>query len=302
MKPGDLKPILFIAGPTASGKSASALQVAEALDGEIINADAMQIYRDLRVLTARPSDDDLLKTPHHLYGTMEGKEQCSAGIWARAASEIIIDVQARSKIPIVAGGTGLYYKALEEGLSPIPDVPEEIRAEGQALFAQIGPDAFWHLVISFDPAMERLATNDRQRLIRAWEVYEMTGMPLSQYQALPREPLVSGEIKKCLIAPPREHLYRNCDQRFDAMLENGAVDEVETLLASELDPSLPLMKSLGVPELASYLAGEITLDAASERAKRNTRRFAKRQMTWFKGQAGDWPRIDDAQEAVAFFT
>ncbi|MCI5046044.1 MAG: tRNA (adenosine(37)-N6)-dimethylallyltransferase MiaA [Aquisalinus sp.] len=293
-------PVILIAGPTASGKSSAALSLAEEIGGEIINADAMQVYRDLRVLTARPSEEDTELVPHHLYGTMDGAQKCSAGIWARQAARIIEQVRRKERYPIVTGGTGLYLKALVEGLSPIPEVSDTIREEAQGLYEKLGPDGFRERVIEADPPMAWLPATDRQRLVRAWEVYTATGTPLSELQALPRQPLIEGPVIPCLIAPEREQLYQRCDERFDMMLTSGALEEVQALLARQLSPDLPIMKSLGVPELAQYIAGEIDMEAAAELARRNTRRFAKRQMTWFNGQAGEWPRFATAKEAVAF--
>ena len=300
MEENHLTPAILIAGPTASGKSAAALQVAEAVDGEIINADAMQVYQDLRVLTARPAQDEMRRVPHHLYGKMDGAEKCSAGVWARQAAAIIEEVRVRGRYPVIVGGTGLYFKALDEGLSPIPDVPASVREAAQELYDDIGPEAFRQKVIAVDPLMARLPAADRQRLVRAWEVFAHTALPLSEFQALPKRPLIEGPILKAIINPPRETLYAHCDTRFDHMIAAGAVREVEALLARQLPASLPVMKSLGVPELASYLAGDADLEGATELAKRHTRRFAKRQMTWFNGQTADWPRFADAKEAVAF--
>ncbi len=293
-------PVILIAGPTASGKSAAALELAKIVGGEIINADAMQVYRELRILTARPSEEDTVLVPHHLYGSMDGADKCSAGIWARQAAQIIEQVRRKERYPIVTGGTGLYLKALVEGLSPIPELADDVRQEAQSLYDKLGPDEFRERVIEADPAMAWLPATDRQRLVRAWEVYTSTGTPLSELQALPRQPLIDGPVIPCLIAPEREQLYQRCDERFDMMLTSGALEEVRTLLALQLNSNLPIMKSLGVPELAQYIAGEIDMAAAAELARRNTRRFAKRQTTWFKGQAGEWPRFATAKEAVAF--
>ncbi len=286
----------FIAGPTASGKSAAAIEIAQKVRGEIINADAMQIYADLDVLTARPSAEELAAAPHHLYGSLDGQERCSAGRWARMACQKIHEVIERDAVPIIVGGTGLYFKALLDGLSPVPEVPLEIREQGGALYDEIGGDAFREKILQIDPAMGWLPPSDRQRLIRAWEVFEYAGKTLSSFQALPRQPLVTGNITKYVISPPRDILYQKCDRRFDLMLELGALQEVEALLAKKLDPMLPVMKSLGVPELAQLLRHELSEEEAIELAKRNTRRFAKRQLTWFRGQAGDWPRVESGAE------
>ena len=286
---------MLIAGPTASGKSAAALALADRLDGEIVNADAMQVYRDLRVLTARPSDEEEARAPHHLYGTLDGAARCSAGRWARMAADAVAEIRARGKVPIVTGGTGLYFKALTDGLSPIPDVAEEIRAHGNAVFDELGAEAFRAEVLSRDPAMSHLEANDRQRLIRAWEVPEATGTPLSVWQRRPRVTLVEGAFVPAVLTPPRETLYARCDGRLETMIEQGALDEVSALLARDLDASLPIMKSLGVPELAAHLYGSVSLEEAISQAQMNTRRFAKRQMTWFRGQTPDWPQHESAE-------
>lgn len=291
----------FIAGPTASGKSAAALNVAEALGGEIVNADAMQVYADLNVLTARPPAEDLARAPHHLYGVLDGDERCSAGRWARMAAAVIADIQGRGRLPVIVGGTGLYFRALAEGLSPVPEAPLEVRAAAKERLAHLGREAFYAEVIAQDPEMARLHINDTQRLLRAWEVYEVAGAPLSAYQSMPPEPLLTGAIFKIVLEPHRDALYANCNKRFDAMLENGALEEVRALAARELEGDKPVMKSLGAPELMAVLKGERTLEAAAAAAKMATRRFAKRQMTWFRGQAGDWARAsasDAAADAV----
>ncbi|GGD01365.1 tRNA (adenosine(37)-N6)-dimethylallyltransferase MiaA [Aquisalinus flavus] len=290
--------IVLIAGPTASGKSAAALRLADALDGEIVNADAMQVYRDLRTLTARPDEAEEAQAPHHLYGVLDGAERCSAGRWARLAARVIDEIRGRGRVPIVVGGTGLYFKALTEGLSPMPDVPEDIRGQGNRLFDAVGAAAFRQAVLSRDPGMAHLEENDRQRLIRAWEVHEATGTPLSAWQGQPREAVVSGEFRPAVLQPPRDALYARCDQRLEQMLQRDALNEVRALLARKLDPSLPVMKSLGVPEFAAHLAGELPLDEALALAQQNTRRFAKRQMTWFRGQEPGWPVFETADDLV----
>ena len=292
---------MLIAGPTASGKSAAALEIARALDGEIVNADAIQVYRDLRILTARPDEEEEAQVPHLLYGVLDGSERCSAGRWARMAAEVIGEIRGRGRVPIVVGGTGLYFKALTDGLSPMPEVPEEVREQGNRLFDGVGAAAFRQEVLSRDPGMTHLEENDRQRLIRAWEVYEATGTPLSDWQKQPREAVVSGEFRPAVLQPPRAALYARCDSRLETMLERDTLKEVRDLLARKLDPSLPVMKSLGVPEFAAHLAGELPLDEALALAQQNTRRFAKRQMTWFRGQAPDWPVFETPEELVSHF-
>lgn len=294
--------IIFIAGPTASGKSAAALGAAKTCGGEIVNADAMQVYRDLRIVTARPSPEEAALVPHRLYGVLDGGEACSAGRWARMAADCINEIRAAGKTAIVTGGTGLYFKALEEGLSPIPETPPAVREKAIARRGAIGPEAFRAEVIARDRVMAHLPEGDAQRLLRAWEVFEATGKPLSYFQNLPRAPLIDGPVDKAVILPAREALYANCDRRAGDMLAAGAIDEVRHLLARKFDGALPVMKALGVPELAAYLGGEATRGEALARLQQNTRRFAKRQTTWFRHQAADWPVYESAEAAVAGLT
>ncbi len=280
------RPVVFVGGPTASGKSGLALDLAEALDGVVINADSMQVYRDLSVVTARPGPDDLARAPHRLYGVIDGAERCSAARWREMAIAEIAAAHRDARLPVVTGGTGFYFRALTDGLSDIPDVPEAVKAEALAMHAELGGAAFHAALAERDPVMAaRLSPGDSQRLVRAWEVLEATGRSLADWQAEP----VSGpppalRFLTLVLMPPREPLYAACDRRFVAMMEGGAVDEVRALLARRLDPGLPVMKVLGVPEIARFLAGEIDRDAAIAQAQQATRRYAKRQMTWFRNQ------------------
>lgn len=291
------KRAIFIAGPTASGKSALAMELAQKTGGEIINADAMQVYADLRVLTARPTVEEVARVPHHLYGVMDGAERCSAGRWAAMAAASIADVLTREHVPILTGGTGLYFKVLEEGLSPIPDIPDDVRARALRRFEELGRDAFRAEVVVRDPAMERLPAGDRQRLLRAWEVFEATGKALSWYQRQPRVPLIALEPVRLIVEPPRETLYHRCDKRAATMLDGGAIAEVEALLARGLDSDLPVMKALGVTELSTLIRGEVDEAKALGALQQATRRFAKRQLTWFRNQTPDWHRLADAADA-----
>ena len=291
--------LIFIAGPTASGKSAAALALAERYNGEIINADAMQVYDGLRVITARPDEADLARAPHHLYGVLAPDEACSAGRWGAMAADAIKEVCGRGATAILVGGTGLYFKALEEGLSPIPDVPADIRAAAKARREELGPDAFREEILSVDPDMGHLPAGDAQRLIRAWEVYEAHGAPLSHFQSLPRTPLIDIAPQKAVILPERAMLYERCDLRARAMMERGGVEEVKALLARGLDPAVPVMKTLGVREIASLLSGDASAEEALAALQQNTRRFAKRQMTWLRNQTPDWPRYSSADDLTA---
>lgn len=281
---------ILIAGPTASGKSSAALALSAATGAEIVNADSMQVYRDLCIVTARPSQADERAAPHHLYGTVDGAATWSAGRWARSAAEVIAQIHARARDAIIVGGTGFYFRALEEGLSPIPETPPAIRQQAAARRAALGPAAFREETLARDPAMAHLPESDAQRLSRAWEVFEATGKPLSAFQNEPREPLIDGDIARVVIDPPRDALYAKCDRRAATMIETGAVDEVETLLSRRLDPLLPVMRALGVAEISAYLTGDTPLAEATETLQQNTRRFAKRQLTWFRNQTADWPR------------
>ena len=279
-------PLLVITGPTASGKTGLALAVAEKFGGTIINSDSMQVYRELRVLTARPSAAEETRAPHKLYGILPATERYSAGRWREMAVQEIEAVWRAKRLPIVVGGTGLYIKALLSGLSELPGVPEDIRSAARATYCAIGAGALHARLASVDPeAAARLPETDTQRILRAYEIYLATGKSLSDWhrEASVTEPL-SADVQTVLLEPPREDLYARCNDRFDRMMARGALDEVAALVARVLDPSLPAMKALGVPELAAYLAGTMTRKAAEEKAKQATRNFAKRQMTWFRNQ------------------
>jgi len=297
--PGGNRQVIVVAGPTASGKSALALALAERLDGVVINADSMQVYRGLRVLTARPSPADEARVPHRLYGIIDPAERCSAGRWRDLAMAEIAAAHAAGRRAIVTGGTGFYIEALTRGLSPIPDPPPEILAEAEALCSQMGAPAFADELASHDPgAAARIGARDRQRLIRAWAVHQATGKPLSHWQELPPEPAPFPHTALYL-NPPRAVLYERCNRRLEAMLAEGALEEVEALLARDLDPQLPAMKALGVPDLAAYLRGTMSLEGALAAAQQATRRFAKRQLTWFRHRLPEALRID-AQFSESF--
>ncbi|MSP67601.1 MAG: tRNA (adenosine(37)-N6)-dimethylallyltransferase MiaA [Alphaproteobacteria bacterium] len=278
-------PLLLIAGPTASGKSGLALTLAERLRGTVINADSMQVYRELRVLTARPSTADLERAPHALYGVQSVAEPSSAGRWRGLAVAAIAAARAGMRVPIVVGGTGLYLRALMGGLAPVPVVPAAIRAAARAHIAELGAAAFHAALVARDPTAAALRASDRQRVVRAWEVLEATGRPLSAWQAdpstqaAPPPPHVS-----VLLLPPRAQVYAACAARFDAMLAAGALEEARQIAALGRDPALPAMRALGLRPLLAHLAGALTLDEAIARAKTETRQYAKRQYTWFRHQ------------------
>ncbi len=285
--------IWLIAGPTASGKSALALRLARQVGGEIVNADALQLYRDLRVLTARPSAEEEGQAPHHLFGRVDAAEGWSVGRWLRAALAAIGDIHARGRPAVLVGGTGLYFRALTHGLAEAPDVPAAIRAAAAAEFEAMGEAAFRQRLRAADPAAEaRINPADRQRLTRAWEVFAASGRALSDWQAATAPAIAPGSWAGLALDPPREALFARCDARLEAMVRGGALDEVAALAARGLAPDLPAMKAVGYRELAAVLAGEVPLSAGLQNAQRETRRYAKRQATWLRGQMADWPRID----------
>jgi tRNA dimethylallyltransferase len=287
--------IWLIGGPTASGKTAISLRLAREIDGEIINADSIQLYRDLEILSARPAPDELGQAPHHLFGVADAAEAWSVGRWQRAALPIIAEVRNRGKSPILVGGTGLYFRSLTHGLAEIPASTVETRAAVAADFETLGEAAFRDRLAQVDPtAAARIALGDRQRLARAWEVYLTAGQSLSALQTQTTAPFNAGDWRGVAIDPPREALYARCDARLAAMVEAGAADEVTALMARGLDPDLPVMKALGLAEIAAWQAGEMSLDAALAAAQQATRRYAKRQATWFRNQTPDWPRITAA--------
>jgi tRNA dimethylallyltransferase len=286
--------IWLIAGPTASGKSALALRLADALGAEILNADSMQLYADLRLLTARPSHAEEARAPHHLFGTVDAADGWSVGRWLRAATEVLDEIAARGRPAIVVGGTGLYFNALTRGLADVPEIPPKVRHEAEADFDAMGDDAFRARLATHDPAAaDRIAPGDRQRLSRAWEVFAATGRPLSDWQRSGAPPLAAGAWQAVALEPPREALYARCDARLAAMVEAGALREVRALAARALDPALPVMKAVGVREFAAHLRGETTLAEALAGAQQQTRNYAKRQTTWMRGQMADWPRLDE---------
>lgn len=278
--------VVIVTGPTAGGKSGMALELAERLGGWIINADSMQVYRDLRVLTARPDATEEARVPHRLFGVLGAEERCSVGRWLDMAVAEITAARAAGRLPILVGGTGMYLKALTEGLAPVPDVPTTVTAEATALYDTLGGIAFAEALAKHDPgAAEALPPGDRQRLIRAYAVVQATGRPLADWQnEAPIGPALDARFTTVLVLPPRDALYAACDARFTAMLDEGAMDEVRALLARELDPSLPAMRAVGVRELGAVIRGEMTLDQAADKARQATRNYAKRQLTWFRHQ------------------
>jgi tRNA dimethylallyltransferase len=279
-----LPPIVLIAGPTASGKSALAIELARHFGGVIINADALQMYRDLRILSAQPNSAALDAAPHRLYGVFDAAERGSVARWLELARAEISVAHTSGRLPIVVGGTGLYLRALQGGLARVPPVAAEVRAAAKRLYDELGGVAFRERLRALDPiGAAGLPANDRQRLLRAFEVVRGTGRPLHEWQ-MATESALPYRFVVALLMPPRQLLYAACDTRFLAMIEGGGLIEAAALAARHLDPDLPAMKAVGVPELLRHLRGEIALDAAIAEAQRATRRYAKRQMTWFRHQ------------------
>ncbi len=276
---------LIVAGPTASGKSALALGLAERLGGVVINADAMQCYRELRILTARPTGAEEARVPHRLYGVRPAAEPGHAAWWRAAALAEMAAARASGRLPILCGGTGMYFAALQQGISAIPEVPAAVRAEARALLAERGAAGLHAALAAVDPADAAvLRPSDSQRLARAWEVWRATGRPLAAWQAEPGTP-APWRFAAVVLDPPREALREAAARRFAAMLEAGAAAEVRALLALGLDPALPLMRAHGVPELSAWLRGEISLEAAAAHAVLATGRYTRRQATWLRHHA-----------------
>ena len=293
-----MKAVLFIAGPTASGKSRFATDLAVQHSGEVINADALQVYSDLRVISARPTKDEMQGVPHHMFGHIDGAHRYSTGQWAREAVGVILDVLARGKLPIVVGGTGLYFKALTDGLAEIPAVSS---GGAQTLLDAEGIEGLRARAEVLDAiSTQRVLGNDPQRLLRIVSVAEETATPLSEWQANTRPVIPRGYWRSCVLLPPRDVLYERINQRFDVMLEEGGLAEVKALVARGLAQDLPVMRAIGFKTIAAALRGEHSFETGVELAKRDTRRFAKRQMTWFRGQAPDWPQIKNRADKEAF--
>jgi tRNA dimethylallyltransferase len=293
---------ILIAGPTASGKSALALTLAEKFGGTIVNADSMQVYRDLRVITARPTPAEAARMPHRLYGHVDAGENYSVGRWCRDVGEALNEIAARGRVPILVGGTGLYFKALTTGLAAVPPIPAEIRGQVRARMASEGAAALHGELASLDPVTaQRLMVNDRSRISRALEVVLATGRSLTDWHREGMPALVdSARAAKIFLTCERKQLVARIETRFAAMLKAGALDEVRALELRQLDPLLPAMKAHGVPWLIRHLNGEISLDEAAAGAIMDTRRYAKRQLTWFRHQMKDWPWAgpEQAQKAL----
>ena len=285
--------IILVAGPTASGKSALALALAEKLGGTIVNADSMQVYRDLRIITARPTPEEEARVPHRLYGHVDAAENFSVGRWCTEVADMLA-AQREAGAVIVVGGTGLYFSALTRGLAAVPPIPAQIRNEVRARLASDGAEALHAELMRRDPiAAARLMPGDRARVTRALEVILATGRSIVQWHEANMPARVDAALAaKVFLMPDRDALLRRVDARFDAMMAAGALDEVRALAARRLDPSLPAMKAHGVPWLIRHLNGEIALAEAVEGGKRDTRQYTKRQATWFRNQLSDFVWVE----------
>ncbi len=293
--------VILIAGPTASGKSALALELAAKRGGAIINADSMQVYRDLRIITARPTPDEEKRVPHRLYGHVDAAENYSVGRWFGEAAAALADTSSRGQPAIVTGGTGLYFSTLTRGIAAVPPIPAEIRREVRRRLANEGVAALHAELAKRDPATAaRLKPGDRARITRALEVVLATGRSLSEWHADNTPPRVDlASVAKVFLMPQRDELGLRIDARFDTMVTAGALEEVRALAARNLDPNLPAMKAHGVPWLIRHLNGEITMAEAVEQSKRDTRRYTKRQVTWFRNQLPQFEWVEPAEAAAA---
>lgn len=298
-----MKPVICIAGPTASGKSAYAVKLAESVGGEIINADALQVYSDLSVLSARPTASEMGSIPHHLFGHVSGGTRYSTGQWLRDAEPIILDCLARQRIPILVGGTGLYFKALFMGIADIPTPPEHVVKNTQDLLDTRGVTVLREVAQALDPvATARVLGDDPQRLQRIVNVTKGSSRPLSVWQADTRPTIPLRFAKYCVLTWPRDQLYARINKRYDTMLGDGGLKEAKRVFSKGYDPNLPVMKAIGLRQLGGYFSGHISMEEAIEDAKRESRRFAKRQMTWFRNQPPRPEILIDAQDQERFLS
>jgi tRNA dimethylallyltransferase len=285
---------ILITGPTASGKSALAVELAKRHGGAVINADSMQVYDTLRVLTARPSDEEMQGVPHHLYGHVPAGAAYSTGAWLRDVAALLPALRAAGRLPVFVGGTGLYFKALTGGLSDMPDIPEALREELRARLVAEGPDRLHAELAEADPAMAAsLNRQDGQRIVRALEVMKATGQSIADFQGRSGPVVIDvAKARKIVVLPDRAVLHARINGRFEKMLREGAEDEVRALLAFGLHAEAPVMKAIGVSQIAAMLNGEMTRDEVLEKGAAATRQYAKRQMTWFRNQMDEsWERL-----------
>lgn len=279
------RPLYLLAGPTASGKSAKALAWAETTGGAILNADSMQLYADVPLLTARPDDADTAQAPHLLYGHLDGQTLWSTGDWLRAARPYIAEALEGGRPLCIVGGTGLYFNALVHGLAEIPDIDDEVRLKARAAYNEIGEEVLRAILHQHDPeSVARIMPNDQQRLARAYEVWLQTGRSLTDWQNQTVPELPGDTYHLDILHPDRDWLYERCDRRLQIMLEHGALDEVRDLMSKGLTPDWPIMRVLGLTEFVAYLTGDMSLEDALSLARQKTRNYAKRQSTWFRNQ------------------
>lgn len=284
--------IILLSGPTAAGKSSLALKIAETIGAEIINADSIQLYRDLSILTARPNTENE-KIKHHCYGFLNGDINWSVGKWINEVKKIINDIIERKKVPIIVGGTGFYFKAITDGLSPIPDIDKSIRLEIESELEKNGLEKLYKKLNIIDvDASERINPNDKQRIMRALEVYEGTKKKISDFWLMDRKKIINQFSINFKIDADRDWIYKNCDLRVDNMFKNGVIEEVEHLLNKNYSATSPIMKAIGVNEIKSFLNNEISIDRASELIKFKTHHYAKRQITWMNNQMISWNSIN----------
>jgi tRNA dimethylallyltransferase len=287
---------VLIAGPTASGKSAAALALAERIGGVLVNTDSMQVYAQARILSARPSDSEMSRAPHLLFGHVGVRERYSVARFAEDAQLALAQARSAGRVPIFVGGTGLYFGALTSGIAEMPRVPNGIRLAAKAERDRLGAQAFFDALARRDPeTAARLRASDTQRTLRAWEILEVTGRPLAEWQAGGAKPVLAGlELARFVLSPPRDELHRRIAARFDAMVEAGAVEEAQRL--ADIDPALPSAKILGRRELLAVAAGQLGLDEAKAQAKAATRQYAKRQLTWARHRMADWSWVENAAD------
>ena len=296
-----MKPIICIAGPTASGKSTWALEIAKSVGGEIINADALQVYADLQILSARPTIAEMDGVPHHLFGHVAGHLRYSTGQWLREVQPIILDCLARNVVPVLAGGTGLYFKALIEGIATVPPISGQAMAKALSILDDKGIAALRGEAEQIDPiATARVLGNDPQRLLRIVTVFYETGKALSEWQTNTQPIIPKRFCHRAVLLPERQELYERINTRFEKMIGAGGLDEAKAIYVKDYDSSLPMMKAIGLQQFFPYLRGEAELAESVELAKRDTRRFAKRQFTWFRGQASDWVQITNNAQKRGF--
>ncbi|MFL5010953.1 tRNA (adenosine(37)-N6)-dimethylallyltransferase MiaA [Rhizobium sp.] len=285
---------ILITGPTASGKSALAVELARRHDGAVVNADSMQVYDTLQVLTARPSEEEMQGVPHHLYGHVPAGATYSAGAWLRDVATLLPVLRTTGRLPVFVGGTGLYFKALTGGLSDMPEIPEALRDELRTRLLQEGPDGLYAELAEADPAMAaNLNRQDGQRIVRALEVMKATGRSIADFQGRSGAEVIDAtQARKIVVLPDRAVLHQRINERFEKMLQQGAEEEVGALLALGLPADAPVMKAIGVSQIAAMVRGEMTREEVLEKGAAATRQYAKRQMTWFRNQMDDsWERL-----------